>query len=514
MISELPVAENQRAVMSQDKCPVREARKVEMDQVLSQMQGPVPIGASNLLMAFLKLVAPVSLGVSAIKLIGWALGLHRNLIIHPRHKLITFLNVNCLAEAAWVLVCALVKARGQRKFARERDLCAKSEADNRRRLFAECLASMERPQEFVTNWFGDGVSMDDICRGNFEDFVSWSIFYKDASALSPAEYVEMEGYVDQFEKSVGHPLKDGHNGAIKCYKFTFEPVESIHRPLCYYAATHGVAQRLVAPAAMRLMGFSGRNTEFQSFDVYVRRGTAKADSAAVAPIVFVHGIGIGLPLYFQFLRTLLATVGPERDVIVLELSCISQQIFPKPLLPELFVEDCCQLLGPYMPTDGGDSAGTGAVFLGHSYGCFCLSWVAKRAPRLVRSLGFLDPGSFCLHDSTTLRAVVYKQPHTDQETLFYYYMRSELFFNNHLRRDFRWQDNHLSLSEIPEGCRTLVVLSEKDEIMPVQAVKTLHERTANPETHTVMWLENSVHGGMLLMSYGEEVCEKITRTLL
>lgn len=457
----------------------------------------------NLFVRVLRGVAPVSVGLVFWKLASYAVGHQKYLLWDPRSRATTFLNLFLGSEACFSLYCAVVRLRGQARYHGE-----PTTATQRLELFDRCMSTVMRPRDFATAWLRDS-ELHDIRRGNAEDWIAWGFFIKRVQDLSPEQRREVHAFVERFEQKCDIKLAEGHNAQVRPYKFNMEPVESVHRPLAYYLVVHGVLQRVLAPAGFLALGF-GVMRRCGSFNYWIRRrrGSAEAGTGTEpkAPLVLIHGIGIGVLPYVPFCRALLAESGEERDVVVLELPAVAQQISPAELTPSSFCTDVRRLFA--------SEALPPARFVGHSYGTNLLSWVVKDTPELAESYVFLDPGCFLLHYTKTLKAIVYKDALTDAEKLFNFFLRSELFFSNHMRRHFLWDKNILFFEEIPLRCRTLIVLSDEDEIMPVDEILTVYDAAIKDDAQDVAHihvevLEQTSHGGFLFADSREHVIRKL-----
>jgi pimeloyl-ACP methyl ester carboxylesterase len=106
-------------------------------------------------------------------------------------------------------------------------------------------------------------------------------------------------------------------------------------------------------------------------------------SASVAadphPLVFIHGIGIGLIAYHWFL----AGCWPSRATFVVELPHISMQLVTADMTIEETVDAIDHMLRAHQVEQ--------ACFMGHSFGSICVTWMIKHRPEMVSSTILLDP---------------------------------------------------------------------------------------------------------------------------
>jgi len=457
------------------------------DEVLEAIKSKLEI--AKLVMRVCKFTAPFTTAAVAVKLVAYVLGFHRNLVLHSRSALLTIWNAFLFSETAFAVYCAYLKATRKRIY-----MPKDTGAEMRHKFFEKCLETVESPAGFAKRWL-QNCDETSLNRGNVEEWLSWGFFTTNFACLSEEKKVEIEQYVTNIEEKLGHKLVPGHDGLVRPFKFSVEPIDSQHRPLFYYFFSHGFLQRMVAPLAYFFKGF-GSLKSTPSFNFYVR----KALDGSKAPIVLIHGMGVGVIPYLQLVQDLLVAGEEKHDIILLELPCVSQQVTTHQLLPEDFLRDL-QLM---MESEGISAA----RFVGHSYGTMCLAWIAKNAPCIAESFAFLDPGCFFLHDTTTLRAILYKEANDDAEMLFKYFLRSELFFNLHCRRHFLWLDNILFLEDISENTPALILVSELDDVMPVESICKAHEEKKLRHID-VLKLEGVTHGGFLFSNQREKVAKAI-----
>ena len=114
------------------------------------------------------------------------------------------------------------------------------------------------------------------------------------------------------------------------------------------------------------------------------------DVDSTVPIVFCHGIGVGIIFYMTLVDELLEL---GRPLILPEIPYVSgfrPWQSPHCVLPPAVVTSCLMsILACHGHSHG--------AFLGHSYGTSWVSFMCKYAPGAVAAVMFLDPVCFCLH---------------------------------------------------------------------------------------------------------------------
>lgn len=242
-------------------------------------------------------------------------------------------------------------------------------------------------------------------------------------------------------------------------------------------------------------GFSRYNAGALNYWI---RMPESAEARQKLPIVFVHGVGVGLVTYMGFVRRLIENDCP---IMCVELPFVSMSI--DPTVPS--IDQQLNSVRKMLDTWGFDTA----TFVGHSYGSILLSWMVQHAPDRVASVVFIDPVVIMLNLKSTLYNFLYK--HAGEGGKISDLVGSELYLNHALRRHFWWYRNIIWAQDMHnEGIPSTVIVSEKDEIVPSAEVAQHIERF-NAEMkgdslvkhHIII---NGTHGDMLFdMAIQEDV---------
>ena len=177
------------------------------------------------------------------------------------------------------------------------------------------------------------------------------------------------------------------------------------------------------------------------------------------PIVFVHGIGIGLIMYISLIDEFLKT---GRPILLPEIPYVSGFRFwqsPHAVLQPAVVTSIMTA----MLASHGFMRGT---WVGHSYGTSWLSYMVKYASHAVAGVCFLDPICFCLHYPRLTKSFVYEKP--DPGTISYI-VRTDLIVNWTIQRAFPWSWIILFLNQIQVPCH--IYLSDKDMLVPAKKIE-------------------------------------------
>lgn len=178
------------------------------------------------------------------------------------------------------------------------------------------------------------------------------------------------------------------------------------------------------------------------------------------PIVFCHGIGIGLMFYMQLIDELLEIGMP---LILPEIPFVSgfrPWQAPNCVLPPAAVtSSLMSILACH-----GHSRG---AFVGHSYGTAWVSYICKYAPSAVAAVVLIDPICFCLHSPRLTQRFVYHRADPGSTS---HMIRTDVNVNFTIQRGFPWARISLFTEQIP-CVPCAVFLSELDALVPSEKVE-------------------------------------------
>jgi pimeloyl-ACP methyl ester carboxylesterase len=178
------------------------------------------------------------------------------------------------------------------------------------------------------------------------------------------------------------------------------------------------------------------------------------------PIVFCHGIGVGLIFYMTLIDELLKH---GRPLILPEIPYVSgfrPWLGPHSVLPPAAVS------GTLMSILACHGFGRGS-FMGHSYGTSWVSYMCKYAPTAVAAVMFLDPICFCLHSPRLTKQFVYHRADPGSTS---HMVRTDVIVNWTIQRGFPWARISLFTEQIP-CVPTAIFLSENDALVPSRKVQ-------------------------------------------
>ncbi|TID15234.1 Eukaryotic peptide chain release factor GTP-binding subunit [Venturia nashicola] len=345
-------------------------------------------------------------------------------------------------------------------------------------LYQRCKETISDPGDFLRKWFL-GADLKDIKWENVKDFYRWG--FLNTADEHTAHDEELDVYVQGVEELLGKKLEPGR-GSAKCLRLTVDPVEMTHRPIVWYfilglldciTATlltiHGFTyyhiphRRFFTIFPWRFFSLITTHTSPSSHTSYwYRRHTSKTR----LPVLFIHGIGVGLYPYMPFLAQLQDFDDDgdgEIGIIAIEIapliSKITNRILPK---KEMMAE-----IDAIVTAHGWDKF----VLVSHSYGTVISTYLhqdtamaAKIGPTLL-----VDPVNFLLHLPDVAYNFTAKKPVGANELQLWFFAAQDMGIAHVLRRHFFWTENILWKEDI-EGRDVTVSLSGKDLILDTEAV--------------------------------------------
>ncbi|KAL0940129.1 alpha beta hydrolase fold family [Colletotrichum truncatum] len=340
----------------------------------------------------------------------------------------------------------------------------------RKQLFYKGLDHAPDVEQYIRKWHNNA-QIGDIRRENVKDWLMWALFDKQGD---PGEFdAELEEYITDAEERAGVTIKKGFGDSAPI-RLSFDPISIRHRSWIFYLMI-GFLDSL-AGVALAIMGFTfyrePRKAFFSSFPLRPQTLFAPNESASSQmsyycrphtsktqrPILFVHGVGIGLLTYVVWLWSIPKDVG----VLCVEVLPVSSRIC-KPLPP---TDELVASMDAIIKQQNYEDF----VFVGNSFGTLFIAPLL-RVPDLARrinSVVLIDPVSLLLH----LPAVAYnftrRTPKWGNEWEIWFVATDALVAQT-LARRFRWQDFILWTTDL-QGKRTSVVLGGEDCVTDPDAV--------------------------------------------
>lgn len=366
--------------------------------------------------------------------------------------------------------------------------------EQRRELVNQVRAEIHDVERFLSGWFR-GANPEDIGREELKRFLDWT-FWEGRATDNDAE--EMEEYVRLVEDLAGREFPEG-KGRAKALRLTLDPIEMDVRSLTWYFIVMLVEQ--ITFARFWIAGFSYRRTRVAGPWVFPPRpATMLAGGRSPAktlsywyrphtsktrlPVLFIHGIGIGLYPYVDTLQAVAERASSDQDgtvgVLAIELLPICSRLTRPILQREEFITEITTIL---------DTHGySNFVLASHSYGSVFSSYLLTDAALTARisATVLIDPVTILLHMPDVAFNFTVRQPKTANEWQLWYFASKDPGVSHTLGRHFHWRENCLWRGRIKEllegGMRITVSLASRDLIVDTSAVARylLHDEVPDP----------------------------------
>ncbi|KLO83816.1 uncharacterized protein LW93_600 [Fusarium fujikuroi] len=386
---------------------------------------------------------------------------------------------------------------------------------DRQRLFQQCHDNIPDAGLYLRRWFRDAPEHE-IKRENVKDFFRWG--FLNMQDCDSTYDDELEDYIEQLEELLGRKLEPGRGNA-KCLRLTLDKVEMLHRSLTWYLCIFVVDT--IASTYLLYHSFSFHRTSVsQWFNTFPLRPLSlitpyKSPAKRVTywhrphtsktklPILFIHGIGVGLYPYINFLADINTRHEADGDIgiIAVEILSVSSRITDPAMLKDEICEEIHQILSSY---------GWGkCVLVSHSYGSVVAAQLL-RDPKTSISIGpaiFIDPVSFLLHLPDVAYNFICRRPSETKEHLLSYFGSKDIGIAHTLFRRFFWADNLLWKEDLQDR-PVAVALASRDSIIDTKSIRAYlvgskdWAQSPNKETGEILsdgkldviWFEDLDHG--------------------
>lgn len=332
--------------------------------------------------------------------------------------------------------------------------------------------------------------MNDIGRDGIKDWLSWAFF---EGRIDSSNEDELEEYTKHFEHLLGKTFAKGY-GKAKPIRLTLDKVSlSGYRSLTWYCCVgfvdlltylrlcrngyhhHRLALKdFFGLFPLRPVALTAKQTSpVKHLTYWHRPHTAKNR----LPVLFIHGIGIGLYPYVNFLDDLLHHVDDGHSsqsegqigVIALEIMPVSFRITHAALGKEAMCAEIDIILKHHSWDE--------CVLLGHSYGTVTATHMLQSRvlqPKIASVL-LIDPVCFLLHNPDVAYNFTVRMPTHANEWQLWYFASQDPGVAHTLSRRFFWSENVLWLDDLlplmaKTGMRVTVSLAGRDLIVDTEAV--------------------------------------------
>ncbi|KAH7341169.1 hypothetical protein BKA66DRAFT_448342 [Pyrenochaeta sp. MPI-SDFR-AT-0127] len=405
-----------------------------------------------------------------------------------------------LETAFYILVYHPRKIYLQRAATHPTPICR----ERRRLLFKRCHENIPDPERYLAKWFMDAPASE-IKWENIKDFFRWA--FLNTGAPNTVDDEELEDFVREMEKLLGRKIEHGRGNA-KCFRLTLDKVDMLHRSLTWYMCVFVVDT--VASSYLRYYSFDFHRTSLLRLPAVFpfrplalltsHRSPAKTltywhrphTSKTRLPVLFIHGIGIGLYPYINFLAELnlrdeMNKSDGELGIVAVEIMPVSFRITGEALKKE----EMCQEIDCILKAHGWEKF----VLVSHSYGSIIATHLLY-TPEIAQKIGpilFIDPVSFLLHLPDVAYNFICRKPTRANEHQLHYFASKDMGVSHTLFRRFFWSENILWKEDI-QNRRVTVVLSGKDLIVDTEVVKAYLIDNKNVRRENEGWKEGPWKG--------------------
>lgn len=352
-------------------------------------------------------------------------------------------------------------------------------------------------RERLRSWFFFA-PIEDIYEDNMREWLAWAFSARSLKdALADPQYAHLiNDGLEMVKLRLGWTdMKKGLNPKVKAIRLTLDPVRTMHRPFGYYVVTNGVSFGTIA-WLMLTKGFRLENSGKCSFLVKPAQpnkpSKIKGEKESL-PIVFLHGLGIGLGQHIAMLRKL---AKHQDGVVILLQPHISTNIFSRYFLEPPSKDEQASSLISISKRHNFSRCAT----LSHSNGTMVLGWLLRTAPELfVRNI-LVDPVSFCLWEGSVCYSFIHRRWATGIEVLLGYFVSRELGVAHTIARRFLWFDMILWADELPSHRPEdlLFVFGERDVLVDVPA-SVAYLRDAGVGDDCIRVMKGYNHGQALIV---------------
>lgn len=193
----------------------------------------------------------------------------------------------------------------------------------RDQLVAYALANVKDLKENLQKWFL-GSPFDDIDRESVIGWLAFAFYSKNYEDLTPDEYNEIDLFIQKIE--IEHEIKaTAEKGSkdIVYMKHILDHVNVIFRPFALYFVTDTILNQILNPIMMTLRGYEFVQIGQLQFYTYYNSSMDKNEEEE--PIIFFHGLGVGLLTYLSFLHLIHKKFSKNRRIILISMRCISMR---------------------------------------------------------------------------------------------------------------------------------------------------------------------------------------------
>ncbi|CAL5226232.1 g9076 [Coccomyxa viridis] len=351
-------------------------------------------------------------------------------------------------------------------------------------------------EDFLRGWFL-GAPFESILRNNVEEFVAYAFYCRRWSELERKEADQVARFTTQCEKTWNVRFQQGNNPHINFMAHLWEPLKVCHKPVI----VHLFSEVAGATNCVWMLALGFRKQCYEGTNYWtLPRQVCKMEKPG-EPIVFLHGVGIGLGPYFFWVLDLIRTFS-RHTIILVEYDNISLRLHSAKVL----FDSTAHRLNDIIIRDGFSKA----CIVGHSFGTFVASRLCKLHPEVVKSLVLIDAVCLLTCWPGLLYNFIYRMPACSLDgkgclDVLRFICARDLMIAEVFCRDFSWSALMLWPEDMPPN--TVICMSGEDRLVPNSFI--LRHLRAVDSSAQVVEDKDASHGAFLLPQ-----CYKWRRVIL
>ena len=383
------------------------------------------------------------------------------------------------------------------------------------KLFKREFISKERGKKWLEGWFYHEKKLEDMSQIEIRTFLSWAYFNKKLEELNEEEMKEIE---EDVNLKLGTFEFKKENSTQRMLRPNMDKLQDriLHKPLVFYFLSEIVVQRMIVPLAMRLGGFrksAVRDEEGRTLKYWYRESSSTNNT----PIVFFHGVGIGVLPYVSLFRDIVNATVEDRLIIAPEFPSVSLTV---PIDIGTNPKETSNLLNKILR----EHKIQRVIFVAHSFGVWPLSWLLKHFSQSsdlsVEKSIIIDPVNVGVHRANLCRAFLYDPPQvTFQSSRSFYKFMLTQTLNRDARvvstfmRNIRWYESFI-LEELENiECEKMTFFfSERDSYMDAEQDYNDVKRFNSSDVclDAKLW-KGVIHGEFLIR---DDLCRDVLNEIL
>jgi hypothetical protein len=319
-----------------------------------------------------------------------------------------------------------------------------------------------------------------VTRGNAAEMLAYGFFYSNPLDSSAPDAAAMrrkgEHMAKRLEQAWGRSFAPGPaNRDLRLMQHLNEPVRAHWRPLAFYLGTEAIAWAkhwalLASGWRFQPAAADGSRPCYYTFGVDAAAASSNSKDSSnnnkgVVPILFCHGVGLGLAPYVPLIQRLAAT---GRPVIAVEYPHLAMRWTDAiPTIDEAAhgLERVLQEVGAAPRCDA----------MAHSFSTMYVARLLRTKPELVRTVCLLDPVTTAMWSGDLVSSFVY-QPFASSKALGFItgLIARDLQSAVAVSRRFYWTDCNLFAEDLEAWGenKALLVVGGRDDLVPAAHVAT------------------------------------------